>query len=56
MGMDFICGCRLSSGHWFLCSDHEKMILNDTWECNLDNCYKCTKEQQEQCKMDRLLD
>lgn len=29
MGEDFKCGCRVSFGHWFLCSKHEDMIIEE---------------------------
>ena len=27
MGEDWSCGCRLSMGHWFLCQNHESILL-----------------------------
>ena len=27
MGEDWSCGCRVSMGHWFLCQNHEFILL-----------------------------
>lgn len=27
IGVNFICGCRCSAGHWFLCDKHEAQLL-----------------------------
>lgn len=28
IGKDFSCGCRVSGGHWFLCSKHEIKLID----------------------------
>jgi hypothetical protein len=27
MGQDWSCGCRISMGHWFLCKNHENLLI-----------------------------
>lgn len=36
MGIDYLCGCRCSFGHWFLCNKHENLIILEEVKTQLE--------------------
>lgn len=55
MGTDYKCGCRYSMGHWFLCDEHEALIIGSDDPQDLRHEAVVEKIQEETHKGDVVI-